>query len=821
MNEKSKLNRNKKEKGLDRMPKRREAILEAISFAAEKFLGTEPWYDSIPEILERLGQAAEVGRVYIFKNKPPRGKEPFSHQLYEWKAHEIAPQGDRRCNQSILLQVGQMPRWSESMSQGLPIQGLAKDFPEAEKEILLSQGIKSIVAVPILVEEHWWGFIGFHDCTAERVWSTAEIDTLKTAAKLIGAAIHRESSQNKLRESERRYKELADLLPQPVFETDLDGNLTFVNRSALEHFCYTREDFQKGMNAVDMFWPSNQEQIRAEMVKRLSGEATTNIDYYALRKDGSTFPVLVETAPLYRSGHLAGLRGVLIDITERKQMEEMLRKNEQLYRMIFNHSPLGIMHFDQDGAIVDCNDKFLEILGAKRETVIGFNMLESVRNEELKKVVQTSMTGETGHFEGPYVSITGNRAAFIRTIFSPITSEMGEFLCGLCVAEDITERRNAEQALKHSEARFRAIVEDQTELISRFAPDGTLNFVNDAYCRYFGETVQDLIGNKFWHHVPSADQERFRKHLANLNSENQVATIEHRVYTSTGEVRWQQWTDRAILDELSKVIEIQAVGRDITERRKVEEALRESEKQMRYLSSQILRAQEQERQRIARDLHDSIIQLLATIKINLRASVRHLNHNRGGKNRESFESIISMVQDTIEEVRRVYTGLRPSMLDNLGILATLSWACQEFQETYEAIHVEREVDVKEEEIPDTLKIVIYRILQEALNNIAKHSQADFARVSLKKYDSAIELVFQDNGCGFDIGDIISQKNRKRGLGLVSMKERTELAGGIFDIESAKQRGTIIRCTWPTTRAHYPASRHTPKPPKPGGQSYTQ
>jgi len=793
----------------DQVHKRREAILEAISFAAEKFLRTEPWHADIPEILERLGQAAEVSRVYIFQNRPAQDSQSFNHQLYEWTEHEIVFPSDKTCSQAVLLQDRQIPRWLEIMSQGKPIQGLAKEFPESEKEILLSQGIKSVVAVPIFFENDWWGFIGFHECKVDRVWSTAEIDTLKTAASLIGSAIRREKSQNRLRESEHRYKELADLLPQPVFETDLDGNLTFVNRSALEHFGYTNEDFQGGLNALDMFSPNNLEQIREAMRRRLAGEVISSVDYYALRKDGSTFPVLVETAPLYRAGQPAGLRGILIDITDRKQMEEMLRKSEQLYRMIFNHSPLGIMHFDQDGAVVDCNDEFLEILGAEREAVIGFNILESARDDELKKVVRTSLSGETGYFEGPYVSVTGNRSATIRTIYSPITSENGEFLCGLCIAEDITERRSAEQALRYSEARYRAIVEDQTELISRFAPDGTLTFVNEAYCRYFGESAEELIGNKFWHHVPSADRGKFRKHLANLSIENQVASIEHRVYTSTGEIRWQQWTDRAILDDQGQIIEVQAVGRDITERRKVEEALRESEKQMRYLSAQILRAQERERQRIARDLHDSIIQLLAAIKINLRASLRHLNRNHYEKTRESFESVISMVQETIEEVRRVYTGLRPSMLDNLGILATLSWACQEFQETYAKIRVQIQIEVKEEEIPDTLKIVIYRILQEALNNIAKHSQADLAEISLKKHDNEIELILQDNGCGFDLEEILSQQNTNRGLGLVSMKERTELAGGSFAIESARQSGTTIRCTWPATYREYPVSERQP------------
>lgn len=781
----------------DQVRKRREAILEAISFAAERFLKTEPWHANLPEILERLGRAAQVSRIYIFQTETdpdaPLSSEQPNHRI----VHEIVFPSHKPCTAGVHLQDRQTARWLELMRRGQSIRGLAKEFPEDEKQILLSQRIRSIVTVPILVEENLWGFIGFDECVVERGWSNIEVDTLKTAANLIGAAIQREKSQAKLRESENRYKELADLLPQPVFETDLEGRLTFVNKSALQHFGYTQADLRTGLNVCDMFDSKHREQIREAMRRLLLGEGVGSTDCHALRKDGSTFPVLLEVAPLYRAGLAVGLRGILIDISKLKQMEEMLKQREQLYRMIFNHSPVGIMQFNQDGIVVACNDKFLEILGQERDAVIGVNLIESVRDDALKQVVRTSLKGQTGCFEGTYTRPTGNRSSIIRTIFSPITSEKGDFLCGLCIAEDVTDQRSSEQALRQSEARYKAIVEDQTELISRFTPDGVLTFVNDAYCRYFGEAAAQLIGNDFWHHVPAEDQKRFKKHLENLSCENQVATIEHRVYSSSGEIRWQQWTDRAILDEAGNVIEVQAVGRDITERKKVEEALLESEKQMRYLSAQILKAQEQERQRIARDLHDSIIQLLATIKINLRASLRRMNCDRYDDTRESFASIVAMVQEAIEEVRRVYTGLRPSMLDNLGILATLSWACQEFHEMHAAIRVEKRVEINEEEIPDTLKIVVYRILQEALNNIARHSRADLADISLRKENKKIVLSIRDNGCGFDLREVLSQRKLKHSLGLVSMKERTELAGGSFLIESAPQRGTTITCVWPT------------------------
>jgi signal transduction histidine kinase len=136
------------------------------------------------------------------------------------------------------------------------------------------------------------------------------------------------------------------------------------------------------------------------------------------------------------------------------------------------------------------------------------------------------------------------------------------------------------------------------------------------------------------------------------------------------------------------------------------------------------------------------------------------------------------------------------MLDDLGLLATLSWFCRGFQTIYSGIRVEQEVAIEESEIPGPLKIVIYRVTQEAMNNVAKHSKADVVRLSVRKLADRMELLIQDNGQGFDLEKTRSQEAAKRGLGLLSMKERTELSGGSLAIESAKGKGTLVRASWP-------------------------
>ncbi len=143
--------------------------------------------------------------------------------------------------------------------------------------------------------------------------------------------------------------------------------------------------------------------------------------------------------------------------------------------------------------------------------------------------------------------------------------------------------------------------------------------------------------------------------------------------------------------------------------------------------------------------------------------------------------------------------LRPSMIDDLGLLPTLSWFVNRFGEVYSQIRTQLNMPVEEQEIPSALKIVIYRITQEAMNNIAKHSRADLVRVSLLKRDAEMEVTIHDNGHGFSLEKVNSQESTRTGLGLSSMKERTELSGGSFEIESNEGHGTTVRASWPLER----------------------
>ena len=235
---------------------------------------------------------------------------------------------------------------------------------------------------------------------------------------------------------------------------------------------------------------------------------------------------------------------------------------------------------------------------------------------------------------------------------------------------------------------------------------------------------------------------------------------------------------------------------EIRDRERAEEELRSSEKELRLLSAQLLTAQEDERRRISRELHDTIGQSLSAVKFTVENVLQEIGEEGSGTAVQTLESAIRMVQGSVEEVRRIQKNLRPPTLDDLGLLATISWFCREFEGVYSDIRIEREVDLKEEHLPGPLKIVIYRVMQEALNNVAKHSRTKAVRLALRKNDGRIEIEIQDNGVGFDPKEVFSRNESERGLGLFSMKERTELSEGRFSVEAARGTGTTILASWP-------------------------
>ncbi|MHC1727910.1 MAG: response regulator [Syntrophobacteraceae bacterium] len=260
------------------------------------------------------------------------------------------------------------------------------------------------------------------------------------------------------------------------------------------------------------------------------------------------------------------------------------------------------------------------------------------------------------------------------------------------------------------------------------------------------------------------------------------------------------WRD---ISELKQVQEELSKARDELElrvhRRTLELAetlleLRESQEDMKLLAAQLLSAQEDERKRIAREMHDSIGSSLSAVKFSLETVTEQLQRENA-VTPDTFLRLSKAMEQAIEESRRIMTDLRPSILDDLGIIATIGWFCRRYQSTYTTMTVEKSIRIEEDQIPDNLKIILFRIIQEAMNNAAKYSHAEKIYVSLTvEAGRCIQLGIEDNGIGFEPAAVTSRGECAK-FGLTSMRERAELSGGRFEIESSPGKGTRIHACW--------------------------
>jgi len=232
------------------------------------------------------------------------------------------------------------------------------------------------------------------------------------------------------------------------------------------------------------------------------------------------------------------------------------------------------------------------------------------------------------------------------------------------------------------------------------------------------------------------------------------------------------------------------------ERAKTLEALRQSERQLKVLSSKIMEAQENERKRLAHELHDSIGASLTAVKFGLERELRHAESGNTGIDTTLFGQLVEIVETTIKDLKTIYGNLRPLILDDLGVLPALRALIRQFCEVQPQVKLKQRLAVEEADIPETTKIVIYRVCQEALNNISKHSKASAVELALTLNKKAVHLVIRDNGCGFDLRQVLSGDRNRTSLGLESMRERVEMSGGSFSIISSKAKGTTLKAVWP-------------------------
>jgi len=672
------------------------------------------------------------------------------------------------------------------------------------------------------------------------------------------------------------------------------------------------------MSVAKMIAPESRELVRRAME---SGRSDP-YEHVAVRKDGTTLPVEVRGRMVGTGAEQVRLTAVR-DITKRRNIEAHLKTLTQRFKLATAAASIAIWDWDLATGEVVWDERMFEIYGRPCDPAarITFDQwAERVHPDDLtaqQEALQKTIR-EKGHgFREFRIIRPDGSQRHIQAADAVITDDHGAAVRMVGVNIDITERKRAEKALQRNQELFRAIVEDQTEMIVRWKPDGTRTFVNKSYCRFFGMNYNEAVGTSFFPLVAEQDRELIRRKISGLTPERPVAVGVHRSLRPNGVTTWQEWSDRGVFDAEGRLVELQSVGRDISEHRNAEQALRESEERFRavvesspdcivvavdervaYLNPagakifgindrrevvgrsvydfvppdileevrdrrrsvlergvmaevkegrllrmdgspvtveaisvpfvyagqraimnlirdnseqkrleeeraealvreqkareeftrQLIASQEAERRRISAELHDSLGQNLLLIKN--RAQLALAGIVPGTDVRAQLEGISVLATASIEEVRQISHDLHPYQLDHLGLTGALE-AMIDNTARSSGVAFERKLDRVDEVFSKDAAMNLYRIVQESLNNVLKHSRARRAKIQLERDVREVVLRISDDGSGFDSAQLDSH-----GLGLRNIAERVRMIGGTLTVNSSVEGGTLLEVTVP-------------------------
>ena len=373
------------------------------------------------------------------------------------------------------------------------------------------------------------------------------------------------------------------------------------------------------------------------------------------------------------------------------------------------------------------------------------------------------------------------------------TAQLG-LIVGLLVQREL--RRRAEEESRKSDERYRSVVDAQSDLICRYLNDTTLTFVNEAYCRFWNKKREELLGTKFVELIPPSARPAVLERIGRLKSGTDAH--EHQVTLPDGTIGWHHWVNHALVGPDGQVREFQAVGRDVTDAKR-------AEVRNRALAGRLIAGQETERARIARDLHDGVCQEIAAVSVDLSYLRQHADALQGAEAREVLLAVERRTAGVAESLRQMSHGLHSSVLQHVGLVSALHSHCAEVERQHR-VHVTFHADGDVEPASAPVALSLFRIVQEALANAARHGRARHASVSLERNGTHLALTVTDDGKGFDV--VAATQNG--GLGLLSIEERARLFAGDVSVRSQLGSGTTVAVRLPleiVDRSHGTESEH--------------
>jgi len=582
------------------------------------------------------------------------------------------------------------------------------------------------------------------------------------------------------------FRDIADTLPVVLALANADlSQFLFVNRAYEEVWGQTVESlYANSLSFVDAVHPEDQPALRKAIGGLIQGTPIDGIECRLVQPDGSTRWVLCRGCPVRNAaGEIVRLVGTAQDITERKRVENSLRESEDRYRDLVEHSSDLLCTHDLQGNILSVNKAPLKILGYSREELLGKPLREFV-TEEAKPLCDLYLMQiqKTGFARGLLPVVTKKGEVRLWEYNNSLRQDgVSPIVRGL--AHDVTEQKRMEAALRKSEEKFsKAFHASPVEMFITSLDTGCILDVNESFENSTGLTRDRLIGRStvelgMW--IDPADRTPI---IDEILQKGRITKREKAFRLPSGETVFRLFSAEPIL--LNDVRCVLIVSEDITERKKAEQDVRQ-------LSSRLLRLHDEERRNIARDLHDSTGQdlvALSALLVQLQDEVPP-THRKAHK---TVSQALAVAERCIREVRTLSYVLHPPMLEETGLKDAIAHYIKAYSRRT-CIEVQLEISPRFGRLNRDVELVLFRVMQESLTNVQRHSGSYAANVRLKRRPTMVSLEVSDRGRGIPGFEQKSPEPHLLGcgVGLCSMAERLKQVGGKFEIES-RSSGTTIR-----------------------------
>ncbi len=589
---------------------RRGAVLEAVAFAAERLLRATDWRTVADEVLARLGEAAGVSRASVMANELDGDGRLLVDVVAEWSTPGVEPQ----IGSGLLDRFPWEPdfdRWVTEMRSGHAIVGTVQTFPELEQPTLRAQDIVSLAYFPIEIDGWWWGCVGFDDCVGERDWSATDLDGLRTAAALIGAAISRQKQEQLIRGAERRSRSVVENIPAvtyvDVIGDDGRARMAFVSpqiESLLGHPC---ERFLEDPGFwFELIHPDDRDRVEEEATRTSATGAVFDQEYRMRTEDGSY--VWVHDTSMRvggDDGRLSHFQGFMVDITARKEAEDRFRETERRYRSVVESIP-AVTYVDQPRADGETRMTFVSpqvrrVLGRAPQEFLDDPLLwfELMHPEDLARLQAANAfdIADTMPFDEEYRMLRADgQWVWVHDTSTAVFGEDGELAYFQGFMIDVSSRKEAEQRLRETEERFRTIVEHTPVITYQELPwanDGdprsTVAYVSPQIEQILGYSAEEWSNRAgHWTEVlhpddlPAVLEESRRTALS-----GEPYRQDYRMFASDGRVVWFRDESHLVYDDDGSPLIWQGVMVDITERKEAEEQLRRAQDQLQALVEHI------------------------------------------------------------------------------------------------------------------------------------------------------------------------------------------------------------------------------------------